>query len=133
MDRDLRVRNCGARPAPLWPSPAAAPCRSRSAGPTRAATTRLAGGIVQQISGTLEGSIAFEGLLRGTGSVRVTGPLRLAGAVLFVDGDLTLEQGVSGVGAIIVTGSVTVRGLVDLVTDNVVALLAGGNLLLYGK
>ena len=90
-------------------------------------------GIVQQISGTLEGSIAFEGLLRGTGNVRVTVPLRLAGAVLFVDGDLTLEQGVSGVGAIIVTGSVTVRGLVDLVTDNVVALLAGGNLLLYGK
>lgn len=90
-------------------------------------------GLVQQIPGTVEGSPVFNGLLRGTGSVRVTGPLRLDGAVLFVDGDLMLEQGVSGVGAIIATGSVTVRGPVDLVTDNIVAMLAGGNLLLYGK
>lgn len=78
-------------------------------------------------------AIRLTGFCRGDGDLHAYGPLSLDGAVLYVNGNLTLDGGVSGTGAVIATGNVTIRGAVDLRTDSTVALLAGGKLLLYGK
>lgn len=81
----------------------------------------------------LEGATTLSGFGRADGDLRVKGPLRLDGSVLYVAGNLTVDAGISGKGAVVVVGSATIRGPVDLVTDNIAALVTGGTLVLYGK
>lgn len=59
--------------------------------------------------------------------------LTLDGGILFVDGSLEIQGGVHGKGAVIVTGDLQVEGSSQITTDNVAALLAGGDVSLYGS
>lgn len=72
------------------------------------------------------------GVWLSDGNLRIDGPLTLDNTVLFVAGDLRVEGGLSGTGAVFVTGSVDLRGGVTLVTDESVALLAEGNVRIWG-
>ncbi|MCA9794332.1 MAG: hypothetical protein KC910_21140, partial [Candidatus Eremiobacteraeota bacterium] len=62
----------------------------------------------------------------------VVNGLTLDGGVLFVDGDLNIEGGISGKGAVVVTGDLSVHGSGSLASDNVAAILAGGFLEVEG-
>ncbi|MGE0492685.1 MAG: hypothetical protein AB7S38_25965 [Vulcanimicrobiota bacterium] len=68
----------------------------------------------------------------GGEAMTVVNGLTLDGGVLFVDGDLTIEGGISGKGAVIVTGDLSVHGSGSLASDNVAAILAGGFLEVEG-
>ncbi|MEW6277228.1 MAG: hypothetical protein AB1758_01300 [Candidatus Eremiobacterota bacterium] len=74
----------------------------------------------------------LEGYARSDGSLRIEGGLTLEGGVLFVDGDLDLSGGVRGTGCVVVTGRARLEGASGLSTDNVSALLVGGDLTLDG-
>lgn len=76
----------------------------------------------------------LEGFVRRQGNLSLTSEgLRLKGAVLYVDGDLVVNGGIHGKGAVICTGKVTVRGGSTLTSENVVALLAGGDVAVGGN
>jgi len=59
--------------------------------------------------------------------------LLLNGGVLYVDGDLTIQDGVNGYGAVFCTGSLSVTGGSDLGSDSLCALVAGDGLTLKGS
>ncbi|MBI3927772.1 MAG: hypothetical protein HY319_19685 [Armatimonadetes bacterium] len=70
---------------------------------------------------------------RREGSLLVTRGLQLDGALLFVDGDLTVDGGLSGLGIVAVTGDVTVRGRADLSGANHLAVVCDGSVRLSGQ
>lgn len=87
--------------------------------------------------------LALRGLVRYRGDVHVKS-LQLPaaaegaegkGAVIWVDGDITIENGVTGVGAIFATGNVTVRGAggPQVSADSSVAIAAGKDLTIEGN
>lgn len=82
--------------------------------------------------------VSLDGLVKHTGNVTLNGKLNLPsdsrGSVLWVDGDLTLNQGLKGVGAIFATGDITIRnaGQSNLDSDNVCAIVAGKKLTVEG-
>lgn len=61
------------------------------------------------------------------------GGLNLEDGVLYVDGDLTVHGGVSGSGALLVDGNVTIHDGAALATDNQIALVAKGDVRVYGR
>ncbi|MEW6277821.1 MAG: hypothetical protein AB1758_04290 [Candidatus Eremiobacterota bacterium] len=84
------------------------------------------------------GNIALEGLVKQR--VDLTADrVRLApdggGAIVYVDGDVTIRQGLRGVGVLIATGDLTIRdaGETSLTAENTAALLAGGDILITGQ
>lgn len=83
--------------------------------------------------------VGLDGLVMHTGNVVLNGRLNLPsdsrGSVLWVDGDLTLNQGLKGVGAIFATGDITIRnaGQSNLDSDNVCAVVAGKKLTVEGS
>lgn len=72
-------------------------------------------------------SPVLEGFVRRTGDLHIQDGLEMHGAVLYVDGHLTLEGGVRGRGAVFVTGNSVLLGGSALSTDNQAALVAGGD------
>lgn len=80
-----------------------------------------------------EGSNVLGGSLRRQGSLEVTGGLHLDSCVLYVDGDLTVQGGISGKGVVVVTGDTTVEGQSEMVAGSGTALLSGGDLRLSGS
>lgn len=78
------------------------------------------------------------GLFKHNGDL-VLGELRLpnnnTGAIVWVTGDLTINNGVSGVGAIFATGNITIRGAgqPSVSADNVMAVVAGKGLDIQGS
>lgn len=78
------------------------------------------------------------GLFKHNGDL-VLGELRLpnnnSGAIVWVTGDLTINNGVSGVGAIFATGNITIRGAgqPSVTADNVMAVVAGKGLSIQGS
>jgi len=70
--------------------------------------------------------LELSGLARATGSVVLDKGLTLNGGVLYVDGDLTVQEGVNGYGAVFCTGSLKVQGGSNLGSDSLCALVAGG-------
>jgi cytoskeletal protein CcmA (bactofilin family) len=72
-----------------------------------------------------------DGKARATGPLMV-GDLHLNSGLLYVEGDLTITGKVTGNGAIVCTGGVTVTGQMNLTSD-LVALVAGGNVLIDGR
>ena len=82
--------------------------------------------------------VALDGLVRHNGDVVLDGKLNLPknsrGSVLWVNGDLTLNQGLQGVGAIFATGNITIRnaGQSNVDADNVCAVIAGKKLTVEG-
>jgi len=76
--------------------------------------------------------LTVAGLMRVSGTTALQRKLTLNGGVLFVDGDLRLDQGVEGYGAVFCTGSMVVRGGSDLGSDSLCALVAGRDLSVSG-
>ncbi len=81
-------------------------------------------------SETLKGSIVAE---PPSGTVEFSDSLTLDGALLFVDGDLRIQGGLQGIGAVVATGNVEVLDGTALRSDNNTALLAGGDIALWGN
>ncbi len=77
--------------------------------------------------------LTVDGLARRAGSLvlNVSG-LQLQNGLLYVDGNLTVNGGVSGLGAIVCTGDVTVNGGGTLSTTNLAAIVAKGRVTLNG-
>ncbi|MBN9415120.1 hypothetical protein ABS71_10725 [bacterium SCN 62-11] len=75
----------------------------------------------------------FEGFVRSPGSLVVSNGLNLNNGVLYVDGDLDVSGGIQGSGALFVTGNTHVGGTSDLTTDNSVAILTAGNVIIDGS
>ena len=57
----------------------------------------------------------------------------LNGALLFIDGDVTLEKPLKGTGALVATGKVTLLGGADMKADSLAAVLAGDDLTINGS
>lgn len=87
---------------------------------------------VQSLTGFLENP-KLEGYCRVTGDLNVAGNLELNGALLYVEGNLTVTDGVKGQGAIVVTGSTTIQKGAEISSDNLVAMLSGGDVKLSGS
>jgi hypothetical protein len=66
------------------------------------------------------------------GSIDVQGKLTLNGGILFVNGDLTLEQGVAGQGALIVNGRTQILSGSNLTASNQAVLLSASDVTLKG-
>lgn len=77
--------------------------------------------------------LELSGLARVSGNVVLNKGLLLNGGVLYVDGDLTIQDGVNGYGAVFCTGSLSVTGGSDLGSDSLCALVAGDGLTLKGS
>lgn len=86
----------------------------------------------QELPSGIVGGQDLVGLVRADGNLRVTGNVKLDNALVYVDGNLIVDGGLSGVGAIMVTGDTTVRGGVNLTSDDSIALLSDGNVTLAG-
>lgn len=83
-------------------------------------------------NGTYEAPV-FGGFLKHVGNMTVTGGMELDSALLYVEGNLSVTGGLKGVGALIVTGTTSISGgATELTTDNAVAILSGGDILLTG-
>lgn len=76
--------------------------------------------------------LELSGLARSSVSVTLNKGLVLNGGVLYVDGDLTIREGVTGYGAVFCTGNMSVSGGSDLGSDSLCALVAGKDLTLKG-
>ncbi|MBI3929233.1 MAG: hypothetical protein HY319_27050 [Armatimonadetes bacterium] len=72
------------------------------------------------------------GYLRRGGNLQVTDGLYLDGAVLYVDGSLSVEGGVHGRGALFVKGPVQLAGGSSFSSDNQAALVADGDIAIDG-
>jgi hypothetical protein len=80
---------------------------------------------------TLAG-LTLSGIHRAEGRVQLEGPLVLDNALLYVDGDLTVEKGVRGVGSLMVAGDTVLAGAVNVASDDEVALYGKGSVRLEG-
>ncbi|MFN8610626.1 MAG: hypothetical protein U0931_24005 [Vulcanimicrobiota bacterium] len=75
----------------------------------------------------------FEGFYRANSNLSITGGLDLNGAVVYVDGSVTVDGGIRGKGALIATHDVTVRGNSRFTGDQQAGIVAGGNVQLHGN
>lgn len=83
-------------------------------------------------TGTLNNPPQFEGFYRAGSSLTISGGLDLNGAVIYVDGSVTVDGGIRGKGALIATHDVTVRGPSQFTGDQQAGIVAGGNVQLQG-
>ena len=74
----------------------------------------------------------FEGFYRAGNSLTISGGLDLNGAVIYVNGSVTVDGGIRGKGALIATLDVTVRGASQFTGDQQAGIVAGGNVELQG-
>jgi len=86
-----------------------------------------------QTVGTVEGGARLSGFNRAPGRVTVDGDLVMDGAVLYVGEELVVKGGLKGKGLVAVNGPVTVLGGTSLAAENQAALVAAGNVGLYGN
>lgn len=93
-----------------------------------------------QAFSALEGSysspdrpLMFSGVLRRQGDVVIEADVDLRGAVLFVDGNVTIRGGLEGRGLLASTGSLTVERHTDMQAGDQLALLVGGKVDLRGR
>lgn len=83
-------------------------------------------------TGSLNNPPQLEGFYRAANSLSISGGLDLNGAVLYVDGSVTVDGGIRGKGAVIATRDVTVRGASQFTGDQQAGIVAGGNVQLQG-
>lgn len=76
--------------------------------------------------------VSLEGPWRRSGDLEVLNGLELNGGYLYVDGDLTITNGLSGKGSIFCTGDINLRGGSGFSTDNIQALVAQGDVNIQG-
>lgn len=88
---------------------------------------------------SLDGVTNLDGMFRHNGNVvldKLRMPTDNTGSILWVNGDLTIRDGIHGVGAIFATGDVTIEdidsGPSTLSTDNALAVVAGKKLTIRG-
>lgn len=81
---------------------------------------------------TLTNPPQFEGIYRAPQSLTISGGLDLNGAVVYVDGSVTVDGGIRGKGALIATRDVIVRGESAFTGDQQAGIVAGGNVQLHG-
>jgi len=81
---------------------------------------------VQNLNGFVEAP-TLEGFCRTEGSLGIAGDLKLNGALLYVGGDLNVAKGVKGKGAIVVKGKTTIGTGAEISSDNLVAMISGGD------
>ena len=74
----------------------------------------------------------FEGWVKRDGDLFLRDGTHLDSGVLYVGGDLVISDGITGLGAVFVEGRTTISGRSSLSSDNVVALVSDGNILLSG-
>ncbi|MCA9795852.1 MAG: hypothetical protein KC910_28790, partial [Candidatus Eremiobacteraeota bacterium] len=77
--------------------------------------------------------LEVEGLARANHSLEVHGGLRLDSALLFVDGDLTVNGPLEGKGILVVTGQTVIRGGANFQTGNKLALMSQGPVEITGS
>jgi len=77
-------------------------------------------------------SPTLEGFCRREGDLVIAGNLQLKEALLYVNGNLEVGDGMTGRGAVIVTGTTKIGKGADLTSDNLVALLSGSDVSLGG-
>ncbi|MHB2018777.1 MAG: hypothetical protein ACYCW6_17650, partial [Candidatus Xenobia bacterium] len=82
-------------------------------------------GVAPVSTGTVPGG-ALTGFNRGMG------PITLNNAVLYVQGSVTIQGGLTGTGAVIATQDVTLEGGANLSAANQCAILCNGNLTITG-
>lgn len=88
--------------------------------------------IVRQLDASYPG-LTVSGLARRQGDLMLTvSGLSLDSGLLYVDGNVVINGGVTGLGAIICTGNVTVNGGASLTTANLAAVVAKGHVILRG-
>ena len=82
----------------------------------------------------LGSQLSVSGVTRREGNLTVQqGGLALDEGYLYVHGNLEIFGGLSGKGAIFATGNVTVHGVSQFATENLQAIVAKGDLNLYGS
>lgn len=82
---------------------------------------------------SLQGGSRLTGFARAPGRLTVDGDLVMDGAILYVGEALVVNGGLKGKGLLAVNGPVTVRGGTSLAAENQAALVAAGNVGLYGN
>jgi cytoskeletal protein CcmA (bactofilin family) len=75
----------------------------------------------------------WNGTLRAEGPVLVRGGVVMDGALVYIDGDLTVRGPLRGRGVIVVTGDILVEDMVALETENEVAFLCKGRFEIRGR
>jgi len=88
---------------------------------------------LQQIAPGLVTAPLYEGFVRSAGNLQVSNGLHLENGVLYVDGNLDVTGGIEGSGALFVTGNTHISGASDLTSDNNVAILTAGNVIIEGS
>ena len=78
-------------------------------------------------------SPSFQGMVLRDGDLLLSGDVMLDGCLLFVDGDLEMSGTLQGRGALVCTGRVAMSGVQNVVTDNEIAMLVGGDLWVRGS
>lgn len=73
------------------------------------------------------------GYLRSSGNLSIQGGATLDGAVLYVDGNLSVDGPIDGQGALFVTGTTQLIGGGAVKSDNLAALVSQGDVLLEGN
>jgi hypothetical protein len=88
---------------------------------------------LQRVPPGYSASPNIAGFAKCTGDLNITGGLKLDSGVLYVDGNLNVDGGISGKGALFVTKGLNLVGSTRMETDNKVAVLAGGNVTIFGS
>ncbi|MBX3170583.1 MAG: hypothetical protein KF760_24460 [Candidatus Eremiobacteraeota bacterium] len=83
-------------------------------------------------TGSLNQPPPFEGFYRANDNLIISGGLELNGAVIYVNGSVTVAGGIRGKGALIATRDVTVSGDSQFTGDQQAGIVAGGNVQLHG-
>ncbi|MEW6281693.1 MAG: hypothetical protein AB1758_24000, partial [Candidatus Eremiobacterota bacterium] len=85
-----------------------------------------------ELEDAYQGEQTFVGIRRRQGDVTVEGDVNLNGAVLFVDGTVTIRGSLRGNGMVAATGELRVEKQVEMEAGDSVALVAGGKVFLMG-
>ena len=90
-------------------------------------------GVVSRTETSVTTGGPIYGFQRFGQSVTFKEEVDLNGALLFIDGDVTLEKPLKGTGALVATGKVTLLGGADMKADSLAAVLAGKDLTINGS
>ncbi|MGE0492109.1 MAG: hypothetical protein AB7S38_23040 [Vulcanimicrobiota bacterium] len=95
---------------------------------------QAAGRVFTSLEPSYAENLTLTGSSRREGDLTIDqGGLDLEGAILYVDGDLTIAGGLRGKGIVCATGAVTLDGTAQVDPSSSLALLAGGDINLSGS
>ncbi|MGE0492110.1 MAG: hypothetical protein AB7S38_23045 [Vulcanimicrobiota bacterium] len=95
---------------------------------------QLTGRVFTALQPSYPDNLTLTGTSRRQGGLTINeGGLDLEGAILYVDGDLTIRGGLRGKGIVCTTGAVTLEGTAEVDPESSLALLAAGDITLTGS